>query len=105
MRADLAGFKLICAKGAWLHHDGSGHLSHQINRGALTLEQARESRYGLVESAYQEFRKKWELATPQTWSVNVTGELPFFEHARTRVGKVALQYDFPAEALNELEIH
>jgi hypothetical protein len=37
--------------------------------------------------------------------VNVTGRLPFFEHARAQAGKVALKYDFPAAALNDLEIH
>jgi GT2 family glycosyltransferase len=105
MRAHLAGFKLVCAKGAWLHHDGSGHLSHQINQGALTYEQARESRYGLVETAYQEFRKKWDFATPASWSVNVSEELRFFEHARAHADRVALKYDFPASVLNDLEIY
>jgi GT2 family glycosyltransferase len=29
MRAQLAGFKLVCAKGAWLYHEGGGHLKAQ----------------------------------------------------------------------------
>ena len=105
MRAHLAGFKLVCAKGAWLHHDGSGHLTHQIKQGTLSFEKARENRYELVESAYQEFRKKWDFTTPEKWSVNVSEELPFFEHARAHADRIALKYDFPAAALNDLEIH
>ncbi len=107
MRAHLAGFKLVCAKGAWLHHEGSGHLSHQIHQGTLTLEQARQSRYGLVESAYQEFRKKWTLTEPEVWAhEKVSPETAyFFSHARTRANDVALKCEFPAAALDDLEFH
>ena len=105
MRAHLAGFKLICAKGAWLFHEGSGHLRHEMGRGTLTFEQARDTRYALVENAYQEFRKKWDLATPEIWSVTVAEPLRFMEHARARAGGVAVKYDFPASALDDLEIY
>jgi GT2 family glycosyltransferase len=105
MRAHLAGFKLVCAKGAWLFHEGSGHLKHQMNQGTLSFEEARDSRYGLVETAYQEFRRKWDFAKPETWSVNVSEKLPFFEQARAQSGRVPVKYDFPLSALDDLEIH
>lgn len=104
LRADLAGFKLVCAKGAWLFHEGSGHLRHQMKQGTLTFEAARESRFGLVETGYQEFRKKWNVATPETW-VGGHNELNFLEHARAHPEGVALKYEFPALALDDLEIY
>ena len=104
MRAHLAGFKLVCAKGAWLFHEGSGHLRHEMIRGTLTFEQARDSRFALVETAYQEFRKKWNVATPEVW-VGAHSELQFFDHARAQAASVALKYEFPASALDDLEIH
>ena len=79
-------------------------LPEPVNQ-QIPHQQARESRYGLVETAYQEFRKKWDLATPASWSVNVSEELRFFEHARAHADRVALKYDFPASVLNDLEIH
>jgi hypothetical protein len=105
MRAQLAGFKLVCAKGAWLFHEGSGHVKRDRVKHGLTFEQARDGRYALVETAYQEFRKKWHLATPEVWSVNVGSDLRFMELARSRAGSVPLNYEFPASALDDLEIH
>ena len=106
MRAHLAGFKLVCAKGAWLLHEGSGHLRHEMNKGTLTLDQARETRYALVEIAYQEFRKKWNLAEPERWMDGSGTEEAirrFFPHARSQKDKVALKYEFPASARDDLE--
>ena len=107
MRAHLAGFKLVCAKGAWLFHEGSGHLRHEMNKGTLTFDQARESRYALVEAAYQQFRKKWDIAGPERWMDGSGTEdaIRFFPHARSQKDKVALKYEFPASARDDLEFH
>ena len=32
LRCHLAGFKLICAKGAWLRHEGAGHIKTEADR-------------------------------------------------------------------------
>ena len=40
-RAHLAGFKLVCAKGAWLFHSGRGHIVAEVNRSGAAGE-ARE---------------------------------------------------------------
>ena len=107
MRAHLAGFKLVCAKGAWLLHEGSGHLRHEMNKGTLTLDQARESRYALVEAAFQEFRKKWNIAAPERWMDGSGTEdtIRFFPHARSQRDKVALKYEFPPSARDDLEFY
>ncbi|HEY4265942.1 MAG TPA: glycosyltransferase [Micropepsaceae bacterium] len=104
MRAHLAGFKLVCAKGAWLFHEGSGHLRHQMNQGTLSFEAARDSRFDLVEKGYQEFRKKWNVTTPENW-VGAQNEFRFLDRARSQDGRVPLKYDFPASVLDDLEIH
>src|SRR5207237_9584249 len=44
MRAHLAGFKLVCAKGAWLFQEGSGHVKQEMAQQALTVNQARDRR-------------------------------------------------------------
>ncbi|HXJ01445.1 MAG TPA: glycosyltransferase [Micropepsaceae bacterium] len=105
MRAHLAGFKLVCAKGAWLFHEGSGHLRHDMYRGTLTFEQARGGRYALLEAAYQVFRKKWDLAAPEIWSLDVGAEVPFMELARSRRNSIALNCEIPASELDDLETH
>jgi hypothetical protein len=104
MRAHLAGFKLVCAKGAWLFHEGSGHLRHQMNQGTLSFEAARDGRFALVEKGYQEFRQKWNVAAPEVW-VGGQNEFRFHDHARSQAGRVPLKYDFPASVLDDLEIH
>jgi len=107
MRAHLAGFKLVCAKGAWLLHEGSGHLQHEMRKGTLTLDEARERRYALVEIAYQEFRKKWNIAAPERWMDGSGTEeaIRFFSHARSQRDKVALKYEFPPSARDDLEFY
>ena len=63
-RADLAGFKLVCAKGAWLYHHGAGHVKGELEKRKTTSYEAlHKERMGLVNDAYQEFRKKWNIAT------------------------------------------
>ncbi len=105
MRAHLAGFRLVCAKGAWLLHEGSGHLVREMNKGTITFDQARDSRYALVEEAYRVFRKKWNVETPERWMDGGGTEetVQFFPHARTQRDKVALKYEFPSSARDDLE--
>ncbi len=58
IRARRAGFKLVCAKGAWLHHYGAGHIKHGLTRQEEMDERMRH-RIQLVTNAYVEFRRKW----------------------------------------------
>ena len=106
VRAHLAGFKLVCAKGAWLFHEGSGHVKHEMAHQALSFEEARDRRMAMVETAYQEFRKKWHLATPEIWGGGGSVEaLHFFDRVRPRAKRMPLKYDFPPSAMDDLEIY
>ena len=105
MRAHLAGFKLICAKGAWLLHEGSGHVKSEMVRHSINLEQARERRMALVEKAYSEFREKWDPALPLTWAGGeYMAPVDFMQLARSNTQRVQLKYPFPDSVLNDLEI-
>lgn len=76
LRAHLAGFKLVCAKGAWLHHDGAGHIKAQ-SAEAVVLSEPFRKRMALVEAAYELFRQKWDLSLPESYydltSLNLFG--------------------------------
>jgi len=106
MRAHLAGFKLICAKGGWLFHEGSGHVKQEMMHQGVTYEQAYERRMALVETAYRQFREKWRLDhVPAEWEGGKhMASLNFMEIARTHGDNVALKYEFPQQALDDLEI-
>jgi GT2 family glycosyltransferase len=105
MRAHLAGFKLICAKGAWLFHEGGGHVKNEMARQSINLEQARDRRMALVEKAYAEFRQKWDPTLPSTWSVGEhTVTVDFVHVARSNAQRVALKYPFPDSVLNDIEL-
>ncbi len=58
IRVRRAGFKLLCAKGAWLHHYGAGHVTDGVKTKEEMTERTK-ARMALVHAAYQEFRRKW----------------------------------------------
>jgi GT2 family glycosyltransferase len=105
MRAHLAGFKLVCAKGAWLHHHGAGHVMAEFHKKAASIpyEELHRQRMALVGAAYQEFRKKWDIASPADYA-DVRAPY-FFETARANREKVPLKYELPAVVLQDLEFH
>lgn len=106
VRAHLAGFKLVCAKGAWLFHEGGGHVKYEMARQALTFDQARDRRMAMVETGYQEFRKKWKLAAPEVWAGGASIEaVHFFDRVRPNAQDVPLKYDFPSSVMDDLEIY
>ena len=103
MRAHLAGFKLVCAKGAWLYHEGSGHVKREMEKMGASWEARQAERMKLVDEAYQVFRKKWNLQHP----VSYTGvrSIRYFEIARSNMGKVPLKYEMPPATMSDLEFH
>jgi len=64
MRAHLAGFKLVCAKGAWLQHQGAGHLRIDAARSGRPMAELEAERMKLVGEAYEVFRQKWDPSLP-----------------------------------------
>ena len=102
MRAHLAGFKLVCAKGAWLLHHGAGHVRREIALDReRSLAAARARRMALVQSAYEKFRDKWGGALPERYD----NEKPllFFDIAEQNRDRVAVKYDPPAAFRDEYD--
>jgi len=103
VRAHLAGYKLVCAKGAWLFHYGGGHLKFEARDEAQFRERMMR-RAALVQAAYQEFRKKWNLPGPEVFPARGSPrQLHFFD--RVNANGVPLKYDLPASALADTEMH
>jgi GT2 family glycosyltransferase len=104
MRAHLAGFKLVCAKGAWLYHEGAGHVKGEVARRPETpFEELHRRRMEMVNVAYQEFRKKWNIETPADYAE--VNNVHYFGHAQANAARVALKYDHPDPSLSEFEFY
>ena len=103
IRAQAAGFKLVCAKGAWLYHEGAGHLKGQVQAKGVPYTDLHAKRMAQVDAAYQEFRAKWHLGGQVAWQPHQTTE--FLDRAMANAQKVALKYDFPPSANDDLEFH
>jgi hypothetical protein len=102
LRAQLAGFKLICAKGAWLYHHGGGHVVREVEKSIDgNRDDAQRQRLELVEAAYQQFRQKWNIAAPPHYTHNV--RLDYRETARKNIDRVELKYELPPSVLESLE--
>jgi GT2 family glycosyltransferase len=103
LRAHLAGFKLVCAKGAWLWHKGAGHVKAEATKKKQDLSILHSERMKLVENAYQVFRQKWDPNLPATYSQ--LGSLHLFSMAEKNAARIEdLKYQFPAEARSTYEI-
>jgi hypothetical protein len=104
--ARQAGFRLVCAKGSWLFNQGSWHVKRDAILHGLTTDESRRQRMALVEDAYQQFRKKWNIAVPESWGSGATVD-PFglLDQANAHSHAVQLKYEFPVSVLSELEFH
>jgi len=67
LRVRRAGLKLVCAKGAWLHHDGAGHLKQEAHKEQAPLEDAFARRHQMVQADYLKFREKWDPSLPERY--------------------------------------
>jgi hypothetical protein len=71
LRVRRAGFKLVCAKGAWLNHFGQGHVRADAEREKTEYDVQHQKRMALVIKAYELFRMKWDLSMPVPEQVDV----------------------------------
>jgi GT2 family glycosyltransferase len=92
IRAQLAGFNLICAKGAWLYHAGGGHMTREVEKSGEPWKEHKAKRMRLVHDAYRAFRAKWKLPTPEVFS----GVPDFFDLVRPDADR-KLRYDLPPD--------
>ena len=106
LRAQLAGFRLVCAKGAWLLHQGGGHIYQEMTLEKRGLDEVMARRLTMVDVAYQEFRKKWNISTPEHWGAgDGVDPLALLNTARAHAQGVPLKYEFPTAVLDDLEFH
>lgn len=112
MRAQLAGFRLVCAKGAWLFHSGRGHIITEVDARSSRTGEPRDSlhqqvidrRLALASAAYDAFRAKWGPDVPEEFVAEHTVR-QFQAIARKNASRVALKFDLPPEALRRVERH
>jgi GT2 family glycosyltransferase len=64
LRAQRAGFKMVCAKGAWLHHEGAGAYKNEAAVKQVTMQTIHAHRMEMVQQCYESFRKKWDESMP-----------------------------------------
>lgn len=65
LRAQRAGFKLVCAKGAWIRHHGQGYIRAEMQQSKVPEEIAAAQRMKTVQEAYAKFRAKWGEWLPE----------------------------------------
>jgi GT2 family glycosyltransferase len=66
IRCVRAGFKMVCARGAWLHHEGAGAYKDESATKNIDMKIVHAERMKKVQACYAAFRDKWD----QTMSPN-----------------------------------
>ena len=67
LRVQRAGFKMACAKGAWLWHEGQGAYRDQAQRTNTEYKEIHRKRMEVVRAAYAAFRQKWDESMPPAY--------------------------------------
>lgn len=102
MRAQLAGFKLVGALGAWLHHEGAGYPRREAERQRVPFDEMHRRRMAVVGESWQRFRDKWSRELPAShidW-----GHGDFRQLAEARRGSVSEKVDMPPSVLDQVEV-
>jgi GT2 family glycosyltransferase len=102
LRCHLAGFKLICAKGAWGRHEGAGHLKTEVNKAKGDMSYVHQIRMRLIDDAYRLFRQKWDTTLPPTY--DGLGKINSFSVAEKNRAKIQLKCDLPAEVRSSYDL-
>jgi len=64
LRLQRAGFKMVCAKGAWLLHEGAAYYKDESQTTQTDMSLVHARRMQVVQDAYALFREKWDPALP-----------------------------------------
>ena len=64
LRVQRAGFKMVCAKGAWLWHEGAGAYKDLSATAHQDFSVVHANRMRTVNDAYVLFREKWDPSLP-----------------------------------------
>jgi GT2 family glycosyltransferase len=68
LRCQRAGFQLVCAKGAWLYHEGAASYVDEAARTRQDLRTVHAARMQVVNDAYKLFREKWDPSLPPNYT-------------------------------------
>jgi len=60
LRCRRAGFKIVCAKGAWLYHEGGAHTRNRLARGDSEQQVGNEAT-DLMSASRALFRSRWGI--------------------------------------------
>jgi len=76
LRVQRAGLRMVCAKGAWLFHEGAAAYKDKAAKTQQEYAEVHRARMQVVNEAYRAFRDKWDkrLAPEYVGSVDV---IPF----------------------------
>ncbi len=85
LRAQRTGFKLVCAKGAWIRHHGAGHIRADVDAKKMTQDDANTRRMQLVQAAFVHFRQKWDMTMPEQYTRDLF--IDFEKIRKTQKGK------------------
>jgi GT2 family glycosyltransferase len=75
LRVQRAGFKMVCAKGAWLWHEGAAAYKDKARSTQQDYSIIHNARMQVVNDAYKKFREKWDLSMPPNYGG--TDNIPF----------------------------
>ena len=64
LRLQRAGFKMVCAKGAWLWHEGAAAYKDKAAQTQQHYAAIHAARMKVVDAAYKAFRDKWDTSLP-----------------------------------------
>ncbi len=68
LRLQRAGFQMVCAKGAWLLHEGAGYYADEARNQNQEMQLVHARRMEVVQAAYAVFCQKWDPTMPQQYS-------------------------------------
>ncbi len=103
LRVRRSGFKLACAQGAWLHHEGAGYIKHEALSKEYDL--VYEERMKVVKAAYAKFRQKWNPSLPDEFPFKNDQLQNLSNQVSNQVMEVENYYPapvFPSEILTRL---
>ena len=108
MRAQLAGFKLVTAKGGWLHHEVGGYAKRDSERFNLSDAVARDQRMQRVFRCWEVLRAKWGAELPE-WKnpaahPHSKDDMMYRKAALRNRDRVALRVEAPATLLEQAEV-
>ena len=105
LRARRAGFRLVCAKGAWLYHFGEGHVRQEVKDGGVNLIDARNRRLQLVRQAGAALLDKWGVDLKAHFHGKSTVSLSFQEHVDlvSASGSAPLRFDLSDDFWRDVE--